>query len=258
MAVTLLTGGVALADDSGLFLSRAADSVLLAPRFASTEIASVPVSRLDLDLAGPFASELRDWGKDRFSVPLRFEERRVDARRSLFTNALAVEWQHNVNAGHSLTLSAQYGDYTYSDAPAGGGAGTSAAFSWSAPVSAESRVTGRLFVGDEELRDKSSGYAGRRYYGLLFEGRYALWREHAPFASLSWQRSDYDAVDAGLSGASLSRHDSSSRFAAGWDWQIQQNWGLRAEANYRLTDGLLDATDTDRTQLYLSTRYGFR
>lgn len=255
----ILGGGSALAADTDGFLSAASRDQLLVPRFADGANAALPVNRQELDLAGFFGNAIRHWGIDHFSVPVLFEERRVDPQRSLLVNALSVQWQHNMNASQVMTLSARYGDYAYRDAFLPGGTSTSAALSWSQLFGGDARVTGRLFVGDEANRDPGSSYFARRYYGLLVEGRYALWPEHAPFASLSWQHSDYDVMDSGLASAvSTTRHDSSSRIAAGWNWQVLPNWGLRAEANYRFSDGLLDLNESDRTQFYFSTRYGFQ
>jgi len=255
----LLGGGPVLADETDTFLSATSREQLLVPSFADGANATLPVHRREMDLAGFFGSAIRYWGIDHFSVPLVIEERRVDAQHSLLLNALSVRWQHSINASHVMTLSARYGDYTYGDAALPGGRNTSAALSWSQLFGGDARVTGRFFVGDEGNRDRSSSYFARRYYGLLVEGRYALWPEHAPFASLSWQHSDYDVLDGGFaSGSFTTRHDSSSRVAAGWNWQVQRNWGLRAEANYRFSDGAPDLNESDRTQLYFSTRYGFQ
>jgi hypothetical protein len=254
-----LGSGSALAGGTDTFLSPASQEQLLVPRFADGLNATPPVNRTELDLAGFFGNAIRDWGVDHFSVPVLLEERRVDAQRSLLMNALSVQWQHSLNASHVMTLSAQHGDYTYSDTPLSAGTNTSAALSWSRLFGGDSRVTGQFFVGDEGNRDRSSSYFARRYYGLLVEGHYMLWPEHAPFASLSWQHSDYDVTDGGLASVALTtRHDSSSRVAAGWNWQVQPNWGVRAEANYRFSDGALDLNESDRTHFYFSTRYGFR
>lgn len=256
----LLGGGPVLADETDTFLSATSREQLLVPSFVNGASATPPVHRRELDLAGFFGSGIRDWGADRFSLPVLFEERQVDAQHSLLLNALSVQWQHSINASHVMTLSAQYGDYSsYSESAISGGNNASAMVSWSRLFGDDARITGRFFVGDEGNRDRSSSYLARRYYGLRVEGRYALWPEHAPFASLSWQHSDYDVLDGGLgSGSFTTRHDSSSRVAAGWNWQVQPNWGLRAEANYRFSDGAADLNESDRTQLYFSTRYGFQ
>lgn len=111
-------------------------------------------------------------------------------------------------------------------------------------------------MGDQDAQSPVS--SERRYLGAHLEGSYALWRDHRPFASLLWQRNQYETVDnSGLTG-SLLRHDSFSRLAAGWNWQVSPDWDMRAEANYRFSDDGVDAGDDDRPQLYFSTRYGFR
>jgi xanthine dehydrogenase iron-sulfur cluster and FAD-binding subunit A len=60
-----------------------------------------------------------------------------------------------------------------------------------------------------------------------------------------------------LTGSLLKRENFSS-FAAGWNWQVNPSWDMRAEANYRLADDSAEASELDRTQFYFSTRYGFR
>ncbi len=222
-----------------------------------------PAGRAEMDLLRFFGGAAIEWGNNRFTVPLQAETWRLDARRSQLVNALAIEWQHSLNAANLLTLNARYGD-SYSDQELPGlstgsaqaASGTTATLSWSTLFGGESRVSGRLYVGDEEAKLAANG--DRRYFGMQLEGRYGLRRDHAPFASLLWQRSNHEAPDnAGLAGASL-RRENFSRFAAGWNWQVSRGWDVRAEANYRLADDSAEAGEFDRTQLYFSTRYGFR
>lgn len=217
--------------------------------------------RDEVDLARFFGSALREWGSNRFSIPVSREQWRRDSQRSLAVNALAIQWEHSLNPDHLLSVSARYGDRVASDTEQRALSGTAAVFSWSSLFRNDSRLTGRLFVGDEDARDPSLGYAGRRYVGLEVEGRYTLWRDHAPFAGFAWQRNDYQPLDANANGGAYHgtlRHSSRSWLAAGWSWQIESNWDLRAEANYRVLDDVFDAPDADRTQFFFSTRYGFR
>lgn len=216
---------------------------------------SVPINRTEIDLIRFFGRDVLEWGNNRFSMPLR-QEQHGDARRSLFVNVLSIEWQHSVNAANLLTLSARFGDSFSSDAENSAVTGTSAVLSWNSLFGSDSRLSGRLYVGDEEAKLRVSGE--RRYFGMQLEGQYSLWRDHTPFASLRWQRSQYDALDnAGTTAGSL-RHENSSRLAAGWNWQVNPGWDMRAEANYRIGDEGLDTPDSDRTQVYFSTHYGFR
>jgi len=244
-----------------------------------------PDSRVELDLARFFGGGVFEWGNNRFAMPLKQETWHLDSRRSLLVNALAIEWQHSMNAANSLTLSARrnslYSDPTVMDGGIAGreavsergfirwtnaGAvfrpelpgvsGTTATLSWSSLLGSESHVSGRLYAGDEEAKASSNG--DRRYFGMHLEGRYGLWRDHAPFASLLWQRSNTEIPDNTGSAGSLYRRENFSRFAAGWNWQVSPSWDVRAEANYRLADDSTEASEFDRTQLYFSTRYGFR
>ena len=214
-----------------------------------------PINRTEFDLIRFFGSDILEWGNNRFLMPLR-QEQYIDARRSLLVNVLAIEWQHSLNTANLLTLSARYGDSLSSDTEVSAASGTSAVLTWNRSLGSESRLSGRLYVGDEEAKLRTNGE--RRYFGMHLEGRYSLWRDHTPFASLRWQRSQYDALDNGGPTAGSLRYENSSRLAAGWNWQVSPGWDMRAEANYRLGDEGLDATDSDRSQLYFSTHYGFR
>ena len=231
-------------------------------------------SRTETDLLRSFTGETLSWGNNRFAVPLQQETWRLDSRRSLFINALAIQWQHSLNASNFLTLSARHADSLYSDAELPGpfdnfragsstgsgqaSSGTAATLSWNTLFGGESRVIGRLYAGDEDAKEGSNGNSDRRYFGLHVEGRYGLWRDHAPFASLKWQRSNVETQGYTGTVNSLLRRESFSLLGAGWNWQVSPSWDLRAEANYLLFDDSAEAVEVDRTQLYFSTRYGFR
>jgi hypothetical protein len=250
----LLYGSVAVAADYG------SGSQLLEHAFTREQGATSThslISRSETDLLHSLAGETLSWGNNRFSVPLEQESLRLDSRRSLLINVLSIEWQHYMNASNFLTLSAHRGDSLNSDAELPGTSGTAASLSWSSLFGGESRVIGRLYAGDEDAKERSNGYTDRRYFGLHVEGRYSLWRDHAPFASLKWQRSNVEMGNSGTAN-SLLRRESFSLLGAGWNWQVSPSWDVRAEANYRLIDDSAEAVEADRTQLYFSTRYGFR
>lgn len=187
----------------------------------------------------------------------RFSDRSLDAVSPRRRGLLSLDWQHALTDAQLLGVSAQYGDYGYGDieTPSAGSA-RAAAVSWSALFGSDARLSGQLFLGDENAREPGTGLLPRRYYGLLLEGRYMLGREHAPFASLRWQRSDIDNGNGDSS--SDWRRESESRFAAGWNWQIRSDWDVRAEASYRFLEDAPELTDTDRTRFGVSTQYGFR
>jgi hypothetical protein len=240
----LLLAGSALA---GGAVAQAAEPAvpLLAPHpgIFTDAAAEAPALRLDIDSAA----------SDPLLAP-RLSDRSLDARSPRRAGVLGIEWQHTLNASQWLTVSARYGDYAWGEADTSAGTGTAAALGWSTLLGSETRMSGRVFLGDETIREPGPGLAPRRYYGLLLEGRYAFGREHAPFASLRWQRSDVEATDP----LSAMHRESESRFAAGWSWQPRPDWDVRAEASYRFAEDLPDWIETDRARFGLSTRYGFR
>lgn len=237
-------------------IADSSDTRWLGPEFLrDAKPEPAPIHHTEIDLIRFFGSDILEWGNNRFSVPLR-QEQHVEARRSLFVNVLSIEWQHSLNPANLLTLSARYGDSFSSDTENSAASGTSAVLSWNSLLGSDSRLSGKLYIGDEETRLRVNGE--RRYVGMQLEGRYSLWRDHTPFASLRWQRNQYDVVDnVGATTGSL-RYENSSRLAAGWNWQVSPGWDMRAEANYRIGEEGVDLTDSDRTQVYFSTHYGFR
>jgi hypothetical protein len=236
-----MAAGPVLAGESDAFLSRLADSPLLTPRFSHLEPATL-AGLTERDVQSPL-------------VPLFQAEQRSDPRRPLTTQALAIEWQHSLNASQRFSLGAQYSDQTTVERTTLTATGSGATLGLSQQLGDGSLLTGQLFLGDEDTKARlNNGYGTRRYYGMVFEGRTALWRDHTPFASLSWQRNDYEGLDAAI----VARSESVSRFAAGWNWQVSPDLDLRAEAQYRLTEDVLDPAEQDRLQFYFRSRYGFR
>lgn len=238
----LLWTGAVSAGDEDLLFSRLANSPVLVPhfQFSDSGFGADAVMRDTTRLSGLLVEQGRD------------------AKRLLDSHVLAIEWQHNIDPVQRWLLSAQYGDRVRTDSAASAATRNSAALGWSRQFDNASQMTGRLFLGDEDDRLRLNGYGARRYYGLQFEGRYALWRDHAPFAGLSWEHNDYDAVDVGAAAGPLLHSEAISRFTAGWSWQVSPLFDVRAEARYRLTDEVSDPAEQDRTQFYFRTRYGFR
>ena len=200
-----------------------------------------------------------DWGQDRFALPLYHQEFRYERERALTYDALGVEWSRRLNTQNLLTLSAQYGDYAYAyaDQPMGDTTNSVAAFAWSSELTGalHPRVSSSIYLGDETAKDDAYRFLGRRYYGVTLDGRFTPYPKHTPYASLRLQRSDYLAEDALLSAP---RREDFSRLAAGWDWQVRPNWGLRAEANYSLNNSSVESFGYDRARVLFTTRFDFR
>lgn len=198
-----------------------------------------------------------EWGQDRFTLPVYHQELRTDRERALKYDAFGLAWSRRLDSNNLVSLTAQYGDYAYLDQTTRDTTNSLAAFAWSSELSGASRLrlSSSIFLGGESAKDEAYRSLGRRYYGVTLDGRFTPYRNHTPYASLRLQRSDYLNEDP-LS--AVARHEDYSRLAAGWDWQVQPNWGLRAEANYSLNNSNVDAYGYDHARVLFSTRFDFR
>lgn len=198
-----------------------------------------------------------DWGQDRFTLPVFHQELRTDRERALKYDAFGLAWSRRLDSDNLVSLTAQYGDYVYLDQTTRDTTNSVAALAWSRELSGASklRVSSSIFLGGENAKDEAYRSLGRRYYGVTLDGRFTPYRNHTPYASLRLQRSDYLNEDP-LS--AIARREGYSRLAAGWDWQVQPNWGLRAEANHSLNNSNVDAYGYDHTRVLFSTRFDFR
>jgi len=195
-------------------------------------------------------------GPNRFSIPIAHQTYLADdGLRRL--DAYGLEWRRKFGVTQELALAARRGEYGALDGSARDSSGNVAQLAWSSAFagSYQPRVIGSLFLGDETAKDKGPKWFGRKYYGLSLDGRFTAFDKHTPYASLHLQRSDYGAVEAL---ALLSRREDYSRLAAGWNWQVRPNWGLRAEANYVLSTSGLPVYDYERSQVLFSTRFDFK
>lgn len=198
-----------------------------------------------------------DWGSNRFSIPLGYRQIWVDHSDYLRLSTLGVEWRGQLDETNLLNAAAQYGDYEYEAVNARTAAGYSATFGWSGLYAGESRprVGGSVFVGEEAVDQAALKYFGRRYYGVTADGSFSPYKDHSPYVSLKLQRSDYDDDDPIYL---TPRNEDYSRLAAGWSWQVQPNWRLRAEADYTLNKSNLSLYEFDSNRLFFSTRFDFR
>lgn len=206
------------------------------------------------------------WGAERFAIPVRHQQiglDRANAASPVRFDALALQWMHELDAENAFALSAQVGDYNYRSADdrlsgPHDAASTLASFGWVSKfqgIVMQPRLSGSVFLGDETTRNDNIRYYGRRFYGLKMDGSFSLFQDHTPYASIQIQRSDYDSYDALYLGA---RRDDYSRLAAGWNWQVNPNWGLRAEANRSFNNSNLDLYEYARHQFFFTTRFDFR
>lgn len=244
--------GAQSGDDSGPNTPRWWSSAVAAPE------AGAPVFSSQQDFSSLLSPQARQWGGGRLSMPFTTEERQRDAGRSVYSRALSIQWQHQADTDNRYTVSARRDNAQLVEKESGSTSGLNATFAWQRSLSADTRLTSRVFMGDEETRSLASGQWERRYFGLALEGRYQLGSRHAPFATFNWQRSGYEALEGASWMYGNGRWENRSQFSAGWSYQPLPNLDFRAEASLRFSEDAVDPADNDRSRLYFSTQYGFR
>jgi hypothetical protein len=197
------------------------------------------------------------FGQDQFRLPLAHQELLSDRQRARTFDALGLEWRHALDPGNSVTVAAQRGGYTDWTLRAAGTDSTQALVAWTSELGGLVRpqITGSVFLGDEAAKDETYRYLGRRYYGVALEGRVSLFSHHTPYTSVQLRHSDYNANDPVFL---VPRREDYARLAAGWNWRISSNWGIRAEANYSLNSSTIESYQYDQRQVFLTTRFDFR
>lgn len=214
----------------------------------------VPIENPPANLLGSVGYEV---GANRFSIPIVHQTYLTDEGARRF-DAYGLEWRRKFGVAHELALSARRGEVGALDGVTRDSSiGNVAQLAFRSEFSGgyHPRVMGSVFLGDETAKDKGPRWFGRKYYGLSLDGSFTVFDGHTPYASLHLQRSDYDVAETALA---ATRREEYSRLAAGWNWQVRPNWGLRAEANYTLNTSGQAGYDYERSQLLFSTRFGFK
>ncbi len=173
-------------------------------------------------------------------------------------NTWGVEWQHRVDEGLSLSVSARYGENLHVDT-ASPATSTMATVSWTNQWLGQGRtsLTGSVFVGDDAVRDDYEQDFDRKYFGFTLGGQMTLFRNHTPYLAFKMLKSDYESELP----LYLESEDDTyfSSLSAGWDWKVVNNWNVRAEANYTLNGSEPDwsGSGVDRNRIFFGTRYDF-
>jgi len=223
---------------------------------AGYENANFSQSRFDTTLATLTGGAGVDFGRNRFSLPLYHQEFLVGHHRYRQYDALGLAWTYRLTVANLVSLSGQYGDYAYQDQSTQDTDSGVIALSWSGTFagSRQPRLSSSVYRGNDAAKNDLYRYFGRHYYGVEVEGSFLAFTHQRPYASLLYQRSNYEAAEPGLP---LVRVEDYSRLAAGWSWRFQPNWGLRVEANYTVNNANIELYKYHRSELYLSTRYDF-
>lgn len=175
-------------------------------------------------------------------------------------SGFGVRWQHRVDAGSTLALSAGYNEFAWAANPTQSldMFDTRAALSWTGTWSGDLRpgITSSIFVGDESTRDEAYQRLGRRYYGFSVGGQVTLFQDHTPYLSYRLRRNSYSGTDDPM--YLLSPYEDHALVSAGWKWQARPNWSFQAEASYGLNGQGVDVYLPERSRFFFGTRFDFR
>ncbi len=220
------------------------------------ENADFSKSAFDTTVANVIGGAGIQLGSNYLSLPLYHQEFLIGHRRYRQHDAFGLEWTYRADPANVISLVGQYGNYVYQDESVQNTDSGVAALTWARnfAVPSQPRIKASIYRGRDAAKDELYDYFGRSYYGISAEGSFAVSPRQRPYATLLYQRSNYDAADPGFP---VIRVEHYSRVAAGWMWQMKPKWILRAEVSYADNHSNIDIYQYHRTLFYLSTRHDF-
>lgn len=195
-------------------------------------------------------------GEETFSIPILHRNSLFHDGRSDELNALGLKWRHQFEGLGSLTLATHYGKGASTSNTASlraDTANTLTSVSWTSDIgNTGSAVTGSLFYGNEQQENSAAQDPTRRVYGLAVGGQWAVSQRHLPYVALRYQAGD---PANGLTPTDLEDY---TRISAGWNWRVNPNWNVRAEANFTYNQPTWDLFNVSQTRILFSTRFDMR
>lgn len=196
-------------------------------------------------------------GGETFSIPLLHRDSLFSDGRSEELSALGLKWRHQFEGLGQLTVATHYGKgawAAYNDTSRSDTANTLTSVSWTSDIGESgSAISGSLYYGNELQQSMTITDPTRRVYGLAVGGQWAVGPRHLPYVGLRYQTGD-PATGA----ASLSELEDYTRISAGWNWRVNPNWNVSAEANFTYDQPTWDLFNVNQTRILFSTRFNFR
>ena len=192
---------------------------------------------------------------DRLRLPAQYQVLYLANRKFRELAAFGAEWSRDLDENNQLLAFGQIGRIRYPDDAlrdvdlflVGGG--------WS------HRYDGRplllsagAYFGDEAARASGGDANGRFYFGTRVGAQWSGIPRHTPYASLAWQRSDYDAANPVFL---RTRNEDFVELRLGWSWQPRPLWTFTAEANVADNAANIGLYEYGRRQFSLGARYQF-
>lgn len=192
---------------------------------------------------------------DRLRVPVQYQVLYLANAEYRRLAALGVEWSRDFDPRNQVLAFGQWGAIRYPDDTSRdvnlllGGAGWSHRYA-ELPL----LLSTSAYLGDESARESAGDPNGRTYYGVRLGAQWTGIPAHTPYASLSWQHSGYDAVNAVFV---RTRSEDFAELRLGWGWQPRQRWNVTAEASFVDNGANIALYDYTRRQYAVGVRYQF-
>lgn len=194
-------------------------------------------------------------GKNRFEVPLQYQELLVDGNAFRRLTALSGEWSRPVMTDDQVSLFGQFGTLRYPDQASRDVDLSLAGGSWTHYFSGGTVSTvSSAYYGDESAKSSMGRHNGRAYYGLRVGAQWTFKAGQAVYAVAGAQKVDHAAVDPVFA---QTRSDDFYQGTLGWNWRAGMHLSLRAEFQYYDNQSNIPLYAYDRAVTQLSLQYGF-
>ena len=193
------------------------------------------------------------WGKNRFELPLQYQELWVDGNSFRRMVTLGGEWGRGVSDHDRLSLYGQLGGLRYPDQGARDVDLSLAGGAWTHNFSGDKLTTiSSVYYGDESAKEAVGKHNGRSYYGLRLGAQWTFTPTQALFAVAGAQKVDHAAVHPVFA---ETRSDDFYQASLGWRWQANNNLSLQAEFEYYDNQSNLPLYAYNRSVAQLSLQY---
>lgn len=193
--------------------------------------------------------------RDRLRLPVQYQALYLANQEFRRLASAGAEWSRDLDANNQLLLFGQLGAIRYPDDTLRDVNLLLAGAGWNRRHAGLPLLSSAgLYLGDESARRSGGDSNGRLYYGARLSAQWSGIPEHTPYASLTWQRSGYDAANPVFL---RTRSEDFAEARLGWSWQPQRCWNFTAEAS--LTDNRANIAlyDYTRRQISVGVRYQF-
>jgi tetratricopeptide (TPR) repeat protein len=216
---------------------------------------NIQTQAYDTRSVGLSAGLARTKGADLLRIPLQYQTLYLANEHFRHLLTLGLEWSRDIDPYNQALGFGQAGTIRYPEDTnrdvslllAGGG--------WNhrhkhLPL----MLSGSIYLGNESARQTAGDSNGRRHHGVRLGAQWNGIPAHTPYATINWQRSNYDAPNPVFLST---RREDFSELKLGWSWRPQPQWNITAEASLMDNDANIALYEYRRRQFSVGVRYQF-